>query len=133
MGYLTEASWGLSFRAGKIISPWASFNPELISYGEKSTYSNDPSTTNEQYFWSGFSLKARFYNAFLQGQFRDSDFSYKYSDLRPIIAEAWVGYTYAFRQGYRVSYVLRAQTSELKNGDGDRNLVWGGLVFAKTI
>lgn len=133
VGYLTEASWGLSFRAGKIISPWASFNPDLISYGEKSTYSNNTSTTNEHYFWSGFTLKARFYNAFLQGQFRASDFSYPYSDLRPLIAEAWVGYTYAFKQGYRVSYVLRAQSSEIKHGDGDRNVVWGGLIFAKTI
>lgn len=133
VGYLTETSWGLSFRAGKIISPWASFNPDLISYGEKSTYSNNTSTTNEHYFWSGFTLKARFYNAFLQGQFRDSDFSYSYSDLRSLIAEAWVGYTYAFKQGYRVSYVLRAQSSEIKHGDGDRNVVWGGLIFAKTI
>jgi len=60
-------------------------------------------------------------------------FSYSYSDLRPLIAEAWAGYTYAFKQGYRVSYVLRAQSSELKHGDGDRNVVWGGLILAKTI
>lgn len=133
VGYLTETSWGLSFRTGKIISPWASFNPDLISYGEKSTYSSNTTTTNEHYFWSGFTLKARFYNAFLQGQFRDSDFSYSYSELRPLIAEAWAGYTYAFRQGYRVSYVLRAQSSEIKHGDGNRHVVWGGLIFAKTI
>ena len=133
VGYLTEASWGMSFRSGKIISPWASFNPDLISYGEKSTYSNNVSTTNEHYVWAGFTLKARFYNAFLQGQFRDSDFSYNYSGLRPLIAETWVGYTYAFKQGYRVSYVLRAQSSEIKHGDGDRNVVWGGLIFAATI
>ena len=133
VGYLTETSWGLSLRTGKIISPWASFNPDLISYGEKSTYSNNTASTNEHYFWAGFSLKARFYNAFLQGQFRDSDFSYHYSDLRPLIVEGWAGYTYAFRQGYRVSYVLRAQSSEIREGDGDRNVVWGGLIFAKTI
>lgn len=133
VGYLTETSWGLSLRAGKIISPWASFNPDLISYGEKSTYSNSTASTNEHYFWAGFSVKARFYNAFLQGQFRDSDFSYSYSGLRPVIVEGWAGYTYAFRQGYRISYVLRAQSSEIKAGDGDRNVVWGGLIFAKTI
>jgi hypothetical protein len=133
VGYLTETSWGMSFRTGKIISPWASFNPDLTSYGEKSTYSNNTGTANEHYFWSGFTLKARFYNAFLQGQFRDSDFSYSYSDLRPLVAEAWAGYTYAFKQGYRFSYVLRAQSSEIKRGDGDRNVVWGGLIFATTI
>lgn len=133
LGYLTETSWSLSIRDGKIISPWASFNPDLISYGEKSTYSNSISSTNEHYFWAGATLKARFYNAFLQGQLRDSDLSYSYNDLRLVIIEGWVGYTYAFKQGYRVSYVLRAQSSEIKQGDGDRNVVWGGLIFAKTI
>ena len=133
VGYLTETSWGMSFRTGKIVSPWASFNPDLISYGEKSTYSNNTSTTNEHYFWAGFTLKARFYNAFLQGQFRDSDFSYSYSGLRPVIAEGWAGYTYSFKQGYRISYVLRAQSSEIRRGDGDRSVMWGGLIFAATI
>lgn len=133
LGYLTETTWGMSLRTGKIISPWASFNPDLTSYGEKSTYSNNTSITNEHYFWAGFNLKARFYNAFLQGQFRDSDLTYSHADLRPLVAEAWAGYTYAFKQGYRVSYVLRAQSSEIKRGDGDRNVVWGGLIFAATI
>lgn len=133
LGYLTETSWSLSFRNGKITSPWASFNPDLISYGEKSTYSNNFHSSNEHYFWAGASLKARFYNAFLQGQVRDSELSYAYDDLRPIIIEGWMGYTYAFRQGYRVSYVLRAQTSEIKQGDGDRSVVWGGVIFAKMI
>lgn len=133
LGYLTETSWSLSVRDGKINSPWASFNPDLISYGEKSTYSNSSFSSNERYFWAGVTLKARFYNAFLQGQVRDSDLTYSYSELRPVIAEGWVGYTYSFKQGYRVSYVLRAQTSEIKAGDGDRSVVWGGLIFAKTI
>jgi hypothetical protein len=41
VGYLTEASWSLSFRRGTIHSPWSSFNPELASYGEKSSYSSN--------------------------------------------------------------------------------------------
>ncbi|MES2822991.1 MAG: lipid A deacylase LpxR family protein [Pseudomonadota bacterium] len=133
VGYLTEASWSLSFRGGKIISPWATFNPDLTTYGEKSTYSNNAASFNEYYFWAGFTLKARVYNAFLQGQVRDTDWSYAHQSLRPIIMEAWAGYTYAFKEGYRISYVLRAQTSEIKSGDGNRSIVWGGLIFAKTI
>lgn len=133
VGYLTEASWSLSFRDGKIRSPWSSFNPELISYGEKSTYTSNAAPTNEQYFWSGITIKARAYNVFLQGQFRDSAVKYDHSELNPFVAEAWVGYTYATKQGYRFSYVLRAQTSEIKDGDGDRNVVWGGVILSKTI
>ena len=70
---------------------------------------------------------------FLQGQFRDSTHTYSHDELRPLIAEAWAGYTFAFKSGYRVSYVLRGQSSEIKQGDGDRNIIWGGLVISKTI
>jgi len=133
VGYLTETSWSLSIREGNVNSPWASFNPELISYGEKSTYSSSAKATNENYFWAGVTLKARLYNVFLQGQFRDSTHTYSASELRPLIAEAWAGYTFAFESGYRVSYVLRGQTSEIKAGDGDRHLLWGGLIISKSI
>ena len=132
VGYLTEASWSLSIRDGKYHTPWSSFNPELASYGEKSTYTTSARPINEHYFWAGVAIKARAYNAFLQGQFRHSDVTYNHSELNPILVEAWVGYTFAFAEGYRVSYVLRGHSSEIKDGAGDRNLVWGGLILAKT-
>lgn len=133
IGYLTEASWSLSFRHGKIYTPWSSFNPELISYGEKSTYSSNAEPTNEHYFWAGATLKARAYNAFLQGQFRDSNVTYDHGELRPLVLEGWAGYTCAIKEGYRFSYVLRGQTSEIKKGEGNRNVLWGGLILAKVI
>jgi hypothetical protein len=133
VGYLTEASWSLSLRNGDIYSPWSSFNPELISYGEKSTYTSNVAPTNEHYFWAGITFKLRAYNAFLQGQFRESDVTYDHNELRPLVAEAWAGYTYAFKQGFRFSYVLRGQTSEIKDGEGDRDVLWGSLIFSKVI
>jgi hypothetical protein len=133
VGYLTEASWSLSIRGGKYHTPWSSFNPELASYGEKSTYTTSSSKVREHYFWGGVALKARAYNAFLQGQFRDSAVTYNHSELNPVVVEAWLGYTIAFAEGYRVSYVLRGHSSEIKEGAGDRNLVWGGLILAKTL
>lgn len=133
VGYLTEASWSLSFRRGRIHSPWSSFNPELASYGEKSSYSSDAKPVTERYFWAGIALKARAYNAFLQGQFRDSAVNYNHNQLNPLLIEAWAGYTFAFRQGYRISYVLRGHSSEIKEGAGDRNLLWGGIIIARSL
>jgi len=133
IGYLTEASWSLNMRTGKIHSPWSSFNPELASYGEKSSYSSNAKAVNERYFWAGVAVKARAYNAFLQGQFRDSAVSYDHNQLNPLLVEAWAGYTFAFKQGYRVSYVLRGHSSEIKDGAGDRNLLWGGIIIARSI
>lgn len=133
VGYLTEASWSLSMRTGRIHSPWSSFNPELASYGEKSSYSSNAKAVNERYFWAGVAVKARAYNAFLQGQFRDSAVSYDHNQLNPLLVEAWAGYTFAFKQGYRISYVLRGHSSEIKSGAGDRNLLWGGIIIARSI
>lgn len=131
VGYITEASWSLSLRIGKLHSPWVSFNPELTSYGEKSIPS-DVSGVSEHYFWTGISLKARAYNAFLQGQFRDSPVTYDSDELNHGIVEAWAGYTIALAEGYSFTYSIRGHTSELKSGVGDRNLLWGGLLITKT-
>ena len=132
-GYLTEASWSLSLRSGRIHSPWSSFNPELASYGEKSSYSSNAKAVNEHYFWAGIALKARAYNAFLQGQFRNSAVTYDQNQLNPLLVEAWAGYTFAFKQGYRLSYVLRGHSSEIKDGAGDRDLLWGGIIIARSL
>lgn len=131
VGYITEASWSISLRAGKIHTPWISFNPELTSYGEKSIPGNK-SKVSEYFFWTGISLKARAYNAFLQGQFKDSEVTYDSDEVNHGIVEGWMGYTVALADGYSFSYSVRGHTSELRQGTGDRNVVWGGLIFTKT-
>ena len=133
IGYLTETSWSLSFRQGIIHSPWASFNPELASYGEKSSYTSNAKSVNERYFWGGVTIKARGYNASLQGQIRENAVSYNRNQLNPVLVEAWAGYTFAFKEGYRISYVLRGHSSEIKEGAGNRNLLWGGVIIARSI
>lgn len=133
IGYLTEASWSLSLRSGRIHSPWSSFNPELASYGEKSSYSSNAKAVDERYFWAGVAFKARAYNAFLQGQFRNSSVTYDHSELNPLLVEAWAGYTFAFKHGYRISYVLRGHSSEINVGAGDRSLLWGGIIVARSL
>lgn len=132
VGYLTEASWSLSLRGGQYRTAWSSFNPELVTYGEKTSYTDSGLAVDEHYFWGGVSLKARGYNAFLQGQFRDSEVSFDRDELHSLVVEAWLGYTLAFHEGWRVSYVLRGHSSEVKQGPADRNLVWGGLILSRT-
>ncbi|MFT5083629.1 MAG: hypothetical protein ACI9Y1_001674 [Lentisphaeria bacterium] len=45
VGYITEASWSIGARFGKIQTNWLSFNHELTTYGEKSA----PTTTIKLY------------------------------------------------------------------------------------
>jgi hypothetical protein len=132
VGYITEGSWSWSLRAGDIRTPWVSFNPELTSYGEKSIHSQ-VGRVSEHYFWTGFSLKARAYNSFLQGQLRDSAVTYNSDELNHGIVEAWVGYTIALKEGYSFSYLVRGHTSELKRGVGNRSVIWGGLQITKNM
>lgn len=132
LGYLTETSWSLSVRGGKYHTAWSSFNPELVSYGERSSYNDSGLSVDEHYFWGGVSVKARAYNAFLQGQFRSSTVTYDRDELRTLLVEAWLGYTVGFAEGYRISYVLRGHSSEIKEGAGDRSLFWGGLILSRT-
>lgn len=134
-GYITEASAALTLRWGSIHTPWWSFVPE------RAEYMTEPSPVfgggaadgarREFYAWAGVKARARLYNAFLQGQFRDSDLTYDFSETRPLMAEAWAGVTREFAAGYRVSWVLRYQSSELRVEPGDRDLFWGGVSVSR--
>lgn len=131
IGYLTELSYGFSVRIGKIATRWQSFNPELASYREHSVPVVSGRGFKESYFSAGMSIKARAYNVFLQGQFKNNAVEYGGGDVNHSLFEAWVGYTHIFANGYRISYNVRGHSSELKQGIGDRTVLWGGLTVAK--
>lgn len=130
IGYLTEIGLGITTAYGLISNPSSRFSPELISYGERvNDIAMGTNGDRGGNFWAGAALKWRFYNAFLQGQFRESVYTSDRSQLEPLICEAWLGYTYAFKNNYTLSYVLRWQSAELKTNDDDRDLLWGGVVL----
>lgn len=129
VGYLSQLTVGISSRVGSLDSPWWSYNPQITDYAEKSVPFIDGSA--EHYGWAGAALHARAYNVFLQGQFRDSQQTFAADELRPLVAEAWLGYTHAFANGWRISYTLRAQSSEIREGPGDRKVMWGGVVISR--
>ncbi len=134
LGYLTDASWGVSARVGRLRTPWWSFNPQLSEYAEKSTplgVTGASGSGDELYLWGGFNVRLRLYNAFLQGQLRDSAVTYDYDELHHVIGEGWLGLTQEFGNGLRLSYFLRAQTAEIKSGPGSRNPVWGGIIISR--
>jgi len=135
-GYLTEASVAVSGRWGVVNTPWWSFTPE------RADYISQPSPVvgnavragvRELYVWGGLKVRARAYNAFLQGQFRDSAVEVATDRVERLIGEAWAGVTWQISQEYRVGYVVRYQTREIKDGPASRNLLWAGLVFSRDL
>lgn len=134
-GYLTEVNAALSLRAGAIRTPWWSFVPERAEYMTEPAPvlgGGADARVSEFYAWFGVKARARLYNALLQGQLRDSDLAYDFEDLRPLIGEAWAGVTGELGAGYRVSWVLRYQTAELRPEPGDRELLWGGVSVSRS-
>lgn len=135
-GYLTDLGFGISARVGRLRSPWWSHNPQLSEYAEKSApLANgiSPWARSESYLWGGLAVRYRLYNVFLQGQFRDSAVAYDWNQLRHEVVEAWLGYTHEFDEGLRLSYVLRGQTAEIRDGPASRSAVWGGLILSQAL
>jgi len=130
LGFLTEGSGSISLRLGRIRSPWWTIDSNQNRVGSKTNpnyFYKDKS--NDSYLVVGSQLKYRIYNAFLQGQFRSSNVSYKYSETRPIVLEAWVGWVQEVFESVKISYIFRYQTSELEYGLADRDFTWGGVLI----
>lgn len=132
VGYLTETSAAISVRAGRFASAWWSFTPELTDYIAAPTPVETQRARPEVYFFSGVRVKARAYNAFLQGQFRDSAVTYSAAELRPILAEAWAGVVTQLLEQTQLSYTLNYQTAEVRRGAAARGALWGALQFSHT-
>ena len=131
-GYLTEGSAALSMRFGRIQSPWWQFAPELADYTAApiAPAGGEEMGTSELYGFVGVRLRARLYNAMLQGQLRHSDVRVDSADLEHLQTEAWVGFAYT-RADWRITYTMRAASKEISNGPAARALVWGAINFER--
>jgi len=132
-GFITDVNMGFSWRWGRIHSSWWEFNPYQSKYIQQSMpvfASNAAEKKNELYLWAGARLNLRLYNAFLQGQFRESAVTISSEDLQRLVAEYWFGGTVEFSKKYYASIFLRGTTDEFK-GPKSRSLAWVGLVFSR--
>lgn len=132
IGFLTEGNSAVSVRWGRISSPWWSFTPDRAEYFAQPSVGLPDQYRYRQpelYLWAGAKVRVRAYNAFLQGQFRDSEFTYPQNDVEPVLVESWLGVTKQVSEHYRLSWVWRYQSAELKQGHGHRDLIWGSVMI----
>jgi len=129
-GYLTEASYAVSTRFGVINSPWWTFNPERVDYMAQPSPQAPSSGRGEMYFFAGAKVRLRAYNAFLQGQFRDSAHTLSGEDLNHVIGEAWFGFATRLSAGTQISYAVRYETAEIRHGLANRSPIWGGVTIS---
>ena len=130
VGFLTETSASISMRIGRFDTPWWTFSPELADYIAAPTPVESLGQQREAYFFVGARVTARAYNAFLQGQFRNSDVRYSYDEIEPIVVQARIGVMTQLFSNTEVSYALHYQTAELRAGKAARDAFWGGVQLA---
>jgi hypothetical protein len=130
VGFLTETSAAVSVRIGRLDTPWWSFAPELADYIAAPTPAESLGVQREAYFFAGARVKARVYNALLQGQLRHSDVRYSFDEIEPIVAEGWIGVMTQLFPNTELSYALHYQTAELRSGKAARDVFWGGVQLA---
>jgi len=134
-GYLTEGAVALSGRWGRIQSPWWSFAPELGDYTAAPVApvtrfnSHNPA---EIFLFAGVRVKARAYNALLQGQFRHSDVRVSSGDLARLQGEAWMGLASTWSD-LRITYAIHYSSTEMLQEPGKRSLIWAGINFEKSL
>ncbi|HEY3487315.1 MAG TPA: lipid A deacylase LpxR family protein [Gammaproteobacteria bacterium] len=130
LGYLTEGIFGLNLRFGHLTDPWWSHHSSPTGFGDRLlTVPGQYANGGGPYVWASINTSWRLYNAFLQGQFRDSAVTYDSDELRDLTARLSVGAGWAFSNRWRLSYYLQTQTSEVRTGLADRTFTWGGIVL----
>ncbi|MEJ8566423.1 lipid A deacylase LpxR family protein [Elongatibacter sediminis] len=133
IGYLTEADVSLGIRWGRIATPWWRFYPDVADYGAQppAAPSAGYGRGRDRYLWANFKLRARAYNALLQGQFRDSPVTWSSSDLHHLQAEVAVGLVIPL-PGFDLNYAFRVQTREIRHGQQPRFVTWGGVTLSRS-
>jgi hypothetical protein len=135
VGTVTEGGIALQVRWGRIASPWWAFSPEQSVYMQE-TQPAPPrlarASSPELFALTGVRFKLRAYDAFLEGQFRHSDFRYSSSSLNHALGEVWLGAEFRTSSGWELRYLARWQTPELRSGIGSRSLLWGSVEVAKS-
>ncbi|MFQ6005598.1 MAG: lipid A-modifier LpxR family protein [Woeseia sp.] len=137
IGYITEGSVALAARWGRVESPWWAFAPTRSNYVPQpipiTRHKSRGSDARDFFVWSAITIRARAYNALLQGQFRDSDVTFSGGELNHVVGELSFGLNRTFSNAVDVSFALHYQTHEIKRGTGSRNIRWGGLTFRKLL
>ena len=135
VGTVTEASLAFNTRWGRIESPWWAFTPEQTMYVQETQSLPPPLRANapsEIFVFAGARAKLRVYNAFLQGQFRQSDLTYGASDVNKVLAEVWAGIEWRTPSGWALQYLARWESPELRVGSGSRAFTWGSIQISKS-
>ena len=134
LGYDTVVVAGLNWRYGRINTPWWSFNPNYgvtINMGAPVAAGDRRRSRGELFLWGGLGAGYTLYNAFLQGQFRDSEVTFDRDEIQPWLLDLTLGLSLEAAPGLHLTFAVRAQSAPLREGS-DAAPLWGGLIVQRS-
>lgn len=134
-GFNTEAGVNATLRWGRIRNPWwqwQALQGDYLDFGTSTAHlTGTGKPAREWFFWVGAAVRARLYNALLEGQFRESEVTFDRSDLRNLQGELAAGAAVDLFSGqFRVQFELHRRTREIPDADGEEPF-WGRLTVAR--
>ncbi len=136
LGFTTGIGVGVNWRFGRINTPWWSFNPHQSDYfnlgANVASGQALDSRIKERYVYAGSTINYTAYNAFTQGQFRNSAHTVDSSDVVKASAEVWGGFTTDISENIRIDVFVRARTKDVDLQES-RELAWGGLTISRRL
>jgi len=122
LGFQSNVTASLAMRAGKIKSPFWTLPFDPVNRGNFI-----PSNArNEFYLWTAIRAHVVFYDALLQGQFRDSDVEFSSGEIERLVYDGAFGLTWGFKKSQLILSV-NAKSADLKLSN--RRQIWGGVNY----
>jgi hypothetical protein len=131
VGYITEGNVEIAVRTD---APWWASSPASGDYAGHPLIGGAAPENRGRLrvqLEAGAKVRARVYNAFLEGQFRRSDVTFGSSELEPLLVDVWFGATTVLRNGLSVSYSAHRQTEEIERRRGGRAFTWASIAVAQ--
>jgi hypothetical protein len=134
IGFFTGARASLSWRAGRINSPWWSFNPQqgfFMTHDAGVAPRSTRGGPRELYLSAGLRGELVLYSVLLQGQFRDSVHTFSRDQVEPLVGEAWLGGVWEIGSGFRASFTYRFRTEDF-DAEEAGSVKWGSIVLSRS-
>lgn len=122
LGFQTNVSIGGAMRFGNIKSPFWSLPFDPVNRGSFIPFK----AVDEWYFWTVLRTHLIGYDTLLQGQFRDSEVTYSYDEIEPLVYDGAFGFTWGIGSS-QFTFSANSKTSDLKHDT--RKQTWGSVNY----
>lgn len=127
VGYLTGGHIGLTGRWGRFDSPWWRYHTAPTGFGDRTT--PVPGARGEWFLFASATLGLRGYDAFLQGQFRDSAVTVDADDIDRMTPSLSIGAFHRFEFGPAIYYSVAVRETAVDFDEVDDYTFFGTITI----